>query len=247
MRVTKFLIIVILLLVIIALAGFMYFKVSALNPGSNFFNDNLRYRFARYPSARQALGLHFDGDARADYLGDKYRNITIKIISMDGLAISDETARAFAKKVEITTGKKTDYLFYPGIQYKPQMSMEELQKHLANNGFSSPAQGAIIYVFIVSQKENDNVILGSTLLENGIVLFRNSLANDMRKDDQENIDAHSASLLLHEFGHQIGLRHNPIEGCLMNENTDFSTDGKLLEKIDDFCEYEKSQIERMVM
>ena len=51
-----------------------------------------------------------------------------------------------------------------------------------------------------------------------------------------------SSLLLHEFGHQLGLGHNATSGCLMNAQTEFSDGGKLLEKINDFCPDEKNQI-----
>ncbi|MDO9231189.1 MAG: hypothetical protein Q7U36_01760 [bacterium] len=247
MRIVKFLFVIILLLSISGLAIFMYFRFSALDTGSNFFNDNLRYKFARYPMMRQALGLHFDGDAKADYLGDRYKNISIKIVAMNGLEISDETAKIFAKKVEEITGKKTIYLFRPGIKYEASINMGDLQKELEKNNSSPSSQGAIIYVFIASQKKDDSANLGSTLLENGIVIFKNSLSNSMRNDTQINLDTHMSSLLLHEFGHQLGLGHNAISGCLMNAQTEFSDGGRLLEKIGDFCPDEKNQIKKTIL
>ncbi|MFZ2189142.1 MAG: hypothetical protein WAV73_06295 [Candidatus Moraniibacteriota bacterium] len=243
MRIIKLLVVILLVFVIIVSFGFAYLKASAQNTGSNYFNNNLRYKFARYPVARKILGLHFDGDAKADYLGNRYQNITIKIISMNGLGISDETAKVFSKRVENITGKKTKYLFYPSIPYKSLMGAEELRKSLGAMGSS---RDAAIYVFVVSQ-DADSGILGSTVLENGIGLFKNSLANDMRMDSEENVDSYVASLLLHEFGHQIGLGHNSVSGCLMNERTEFSDGGRLLEKIGDFCEFEKKQIKNSIL
>ena len=243
MRIIKLLVVIALFFVIIVSFGFVYFKVSAQNTGSNYFNNNLRHKFARYPIARQILGLHFDGDAKADYLANRYQNITIKIISMNGLGISEETAKVFSKRVENVTGKKTKYLFYPSIAYKPLVGMEELRKSLGAMGSS---RDAALYVFVVSQ-DADSEILGSTVLENGMVLFKNSLANNMRMDSEKNIDSYVASLLLHEFGHQIGLGHNLASGCLMNEKTEFSDGGRLLEKIDDFCEFEKKQVKNSVL
>ncbi|HAT74236.1 MAG: hypothetical protein US30_C0012G0033 [Candidatus Moranbacteria bacterium GW2011_GWF2_36_839] len=225
----------------------MYFRFSALNTGSNFFNDNLRYKLARYPMMRQALGLHFDGDAKADYLGGRYKNIIIKIVAMNGLEISDETARIFAKKVEEITGKKTSYLFRPSIKYEALIGMGDLKKELEKNNSSLSSQGAVIYVFIASQKKDDSVNLGSTLLENGIVLFKNPLSESMRNNTPEALDVHSASLLLHEFGHQIGLAHNATPGCLMNAQTEFSDEGRLLEKINDFYPDEKNQIKKTIL
>jgi hypothetical protein len=243
MRIVKILVIIVLLGVIIISFGFVYFKVSAQNTGSNYFNDNLRHKFARYPAVRQILGLHFDGDAKADYLGNRYQNITIKIISMEGLDISDEAAEVFAKRVENITGKKTKYLFYPNIPYKSLIGAEELRKSLGSMGSS---QDAVAYVFIVSQ-DADSEILGSTVLENGMVLFKNPLTNDMWKDNEENVDSYIASLLLHEFGHQLGLGHNSVSGCLMNEKAEFSDGGRLLREINDFCEFEKKQIKKSVL
>jgi predicted Zn-dependent protease len=69
----------------------------------------------------------------------------------------------------------------------------------------------------------------------------------MRNDTMDNFDSQIVSLLLHEFGHQLGLDHNSTQGCLMNAQTEFSDRGKLLEEIDDFCDHEKNQIKNMIL
>lgn len=246
MRIIKFLLTCFLFFFIVGLASFMYLRFSALSTESNFFNDNLRYKFARYPAMRQILGLHFDGDAKADYLGKKYKNITIKIIAMDGLEIDRETVKSFAEKVEKITNKETKYLYYPNIKYEASISVDELRKYLEDNNSFLFSEEAVLYTFIASQNKDNNENLGLTLSENGIILFKNTLINSMRNDTMDNFDSYSVSLLLHEFGHQLGLDHNSNPDCLMNAQTEFSDRGKLLENVNDFCDYEKNQIERMV-
>jgi hypothetical protein len=164
---------------------------------------------------------------------------------MEGLSVSEETLKIFAGKVQAITGKPTRYLNYPPILFRPASNMEDLQKQLIGNSYLSSAQEAIVYLIIVGQKENDNEELGSTLQENGIVLFQNTMANNMRIDTAQNVEKYEAELALHEFGHQIGLDHNQISGCLMNEQTEFLDIGRLMEMKNDFCDFEKEQIKNM--
>jgi predicted Zn-dependent protease len=242
----KIIIIFLLLIIIFTAFGYVFLKYSAQNTGSNFFNDNLRYKFARYPLMRQILGLHFDGDARADYLGLRYKTIKIKIVPMNGLYLSENTAKIFSDKIRETTVKPTAYSYYPNVSYKPTSSSEDLQKELDSLGYAWSPTEAVVYVLIASQKNDDSNLLGSTVGENGIVLFENTLANNMRSDSPKNLENYTATLLLHEFGHQIGLEHNSLPDCLMNEKTEFSDQGRLLEKLDDFCDFEKQEIKKMV-
>lgn len=234
-----------LLLVIFLIASFIYLKTSAQDLGSNFFNDNWRYEFARHPMARKILGLHFDGDAKYDYLGPRYSNITIKIIPMKGLSINNRAAESFSQKVQATTGKPTKYLVYPDIAFSLTSYREDLEKQLPEDSTVLPSQGAIIYLIVASQKKDDSNLLASTLKENGIVLFESTLENDMRSDTSQKFDEYLAGLLLHEFGHQIGLNHNAFLECLMNEKTEFSDSGSLIDMKDDFCEFEKEEIKKM--
>jgi hypothetical protein len=246
MRLLKLFFAFILLLIIAASASFVYFKISAQDTGNNFFNSSLRYKFARYPIMRQILGLHFDGDARSDYLGTRDKKILIKIIPMNGLGIDEDAIKLFSEHVQKITGKTTSYLYYPPILYRPESTLEELQTMLEANSASVPSQTAALNIIIAGKNTRDDMLLGSTLRENGIVLFENVLNDNMRNEKPERIDSYLATLLLHEFGHQLGLSHNSLSGCLMNENTDFSDKGRLLTATNDFCDSEKDEIKKMI-
>ena len=234
-----------LLLIILVSASFIYLKTAAQENKNNFFNDNLRYRFARYPLLRNILGLHYDGDAKYDYLGPETKNITIRIIPMEGMSVSDETVKVFFQNVQVITGKTAKYVNYPPIAFHSTSNLPDLRKQLIENNYSSPDQEAVIYLIIAGQKENDTDQLGSTLQENGIVVFQNTLMDHMRMDTPQNVEKYEAALMLHEFGHQIGLDHNPIPGCLMNEQTEFMDIGRIAEMKNDFCDVEKEQIRNM--
>ena len=49
------------MIIIIISFGFCYFRMSAQSETKNYFNENLRYKFARYPFFRNILGLHSQG------------------------------------------------------------------------------------------------------------------------------------------------------------------------------------------
>lgn len=240
----KFLVVFILLLIILATSSYIFLKISAQSTESNFFNDNLRGKFACHPLTRKILGLHFDGDARSDYLGSRYDNITLKIVSMEGLEIDNETAELFADKIQKATEKTTKYSFHSTILFSPTTNSKNLEG-IIKNSYDLPSQGAVIYIAIASREDNDGKLLGSTLRENGIVLFKNTAMDSMRSDSAENLKGYLAALMLHEFGHQIGLDHNNIPGCLMNEETEFSDSGRLLDNKSDFCDFEREQIKQI--
>jgi hypothetical protein len=242
----KFLIILFLLIIIAGSASYIFLKTSAQDLEKNYFNDNLRYIFARYPMFREILGLHFDGDAKSDFLGTRYKNIIIRVIPMNGLYINNETIAALAEKIQKITGKTTLYVPSQNVPFSTTSTAEELQKNMLSNSYPVTSRDVVLYLLIANQKSESEDQTGSTLRENGIVLFTGTLMKFASGSKDINIEKYQVGILLHEFGHQIGLPHNDLPGCLMNDKTEVGAGAKTSEILDDFCDFEKEQISKMV-
>jgi hypothetical protein len=242
----KFLISVFLIIVIAVSFSFIFLRLSAQSDSDNYFNKNLRYKFARYSFFRTVLGLHFDGDARFDYLSQKYKNITIKIITMNGTDVSKKTLEILADKIQQTTGKPVKTIHVRDVQLETASSLSALRKTLASGEYAAADDGAVLYIVVANSCADAASRMGSTLDENGVVFFKKTIADSMQNDSLEKFEKFSAALLLHEFGHQIGLGHNNDYGCLMNKEVEFNGEGLLLDMNSDFCNAEKKEIAKII-
>lgn len=238
--------IIILLAVILFSFSFTYFKSQAIGPEDNYFNRHLRNKFAASPFLRQALGLHFDGDGKADYLGNRYQKISIEVDALDTINISFEALDILSKKIQSITGKQTSYIISDrNISYDPQLEEDELKKMAdAHKNTVYPKGAAKIYLLYGSKDGQQGSLIGRTYQEYGIVIYGDTLA-DLTRRNHKLLSNYEASTALHEFGHLLGFSHNSERGCLMNASADFTDIGWQTpeEVVTDFCEYEKSMLQ----
>ena len=239
----KVVLIFFLLIIITISSGYSFLKISANGGEDSYFNANLREDFAKIPLARKALGLHYDGDAKGDYLGNNYEEVEIAVSLMENNYINDKIFIGLSEKIENITGKKTNYRHIKIDDFEENSTLEGLREKLRKMRYSS--NKAVVYLFVVNGLENEKEQIGSTLMEDGLVYFQNTTMLNANKEDSESFDEdfikYSISTLLHEFGHQIGLDHNEEKGCLMNPKTEF-TNMRNRKVIDDFCDSEKEKI-----
>jgi hypothetical protein len=242
----KVLIVIFLLLIIIVTFSFVFLKIEARGNDGNYFNTHLRGNLSRYELARNILGLHYDGDAKADYLGKQTKNITVEVLVMKGLVARHGIIDNLAMKIEKTTGKKTDIAYsFKELPFSNISEKEELAKQLADLRIYRNSSGrSLLYILVVNQ-DHDQSQIGSTLQENAIILYENNLEQYNLAGNSDALDRYAGGVLLHEFGHQIGLQHNNMSGCLMNPVVELSDRPKTSEIISGFCEYEKKQIDTM--
>lgn len=242
---TRSLVTCLLLLVILFTFGFVVLKSQANGPDDNYFNRELRSRFAVYPILRSILNLRFDGDARADYLGADYKKIVIEVDLMEDIGVHYEALDLLRSRIENITGKETMYIISDkNIPY--QQAVDDLTiKNLTEKYRSRRSGGntAAVYALYASREASKPDLLGSTYEEYGIVLFYDALA-DFAENNISVLQSYEASTLLHEFGHQIGLPHNSEEGCLMNESADQAVlvYEEARDVVTDFCEFEKQML-----
>lgn len=238
----KFLITIILFTIIILSFGYSYLKVTAFGSEENYFNRELREKFASSKFLRKVIGLHYDGDAKEDYLGKTYDEIEIAFFTMGNLQISQEALEIFGDKVEEVTGKKVNIVFKKRSIFKDFSNLENLSNDLSKIRYSSDK--AVLYVFIENNLEGEASRIGTTLMEDGIVFFQGGLLNKTIDGGEKNLSQYMAYTFLHEFGHQIGLDHNENDGCLMNSVTEYG----YVEKediVNDFCDIEKDEIAKI--
>jgi len=242
----KILTIAILLLIIGVAFGFAFLRLQASGEESNYFNAKLRSKLSRSDLARAVFGLHYDGDARSDYLGNQMSEILIEVIPMEGLSVKHEIFDGLASTIERTVGKKTSVAYsFRNLPFADVSKKEDLAKQLESLKINKKTKDrAMLYVLIANQDREKNLV-GLTLQENAIILYEQNLMQYEQEEDGTVFNKYATSVLLHEFGHQLGLSHNYFEECLMNASVELSDRPVAAMIVDDFCEYEKRMINSM--
>jgi len=240
--------IIFLLFLITFLGIFIFLKLSVNGAEDNIFNTNWRYKFARYKIFRKTLSLHYDGDARSDYLGKKQSEITLKVVLMEGLYFDQDILIMVGKKIQEITGKPTLISYaVKKIPFSQESKLSDLATSLQEvRSYESGLDRAMIFLVIANQNEMEPSNIGSTLQEDGLVFFEGDINKSYSQEgDIQSYQQYAVSVLMHEFGHQLGLPHNELEGCLMNKQLEINAQEKR-EKISiDFCEQEKKAIKNM--
>jgi predicted Zn-dependent protease with MMP-like domain len=243
----KALTVLLLLLIIFVSFSYIVLRISAQGSEDNFFNRNWREKFASHPIARKILGLHFDGDGKADYLSGRYSKIVIEVDWMKDHEIPYSALVLLKEKIEAITGKDVQILESDAIPYVENLEpkdVDDIVKKYRNVNFIK--NSANLYLLYGSTYEGALDHLGSTYEEYGLMLFESALRN-FTNENSDTLINYIASTALHEFGHQIGLPHNDIENCLLNEHAEQSHVARENPEdvVIDFCEYEKELIQEL--
>ena len=228
--------------------SYIILRIGFLGSEDNFFNAKLRPHFSKYVILRQIFSLHFDGDAKTDFLGKGYGNILIEVDSMDKYDFDLSTLDLLAKKIQEITKKPTTYIFSDeNIPYTEALNSQKIKEITKmNRDYFNNQKRAAIYLLVGSRDEKQPSLLGSTLDEYGIVLFMDALLDFTQDSPDNTLVNYEVSTILHEFGHQIGLPHNSEPNCLMNEQVEIHSGvfESLNSIIMDFCDLEKQSIQQ---
>ncbi|MDP4001209.1 MAG: hypothetical protein Q8P83_03135 [bacterium] len=232
----------ILIIIIILSLGFVTLKSLAQGSEDNFFNQEFRSQASKSALVRKILGLHYDGDASHDYLGDTKTKIIIEIDLMEGIDVPVVALDQLKQKIQEVTKKETIYLISDrNIPYKAALTDDDVNLlEESYRDFNASDDTAFLYALIVT-RFNDETTIGSTHKEFGLVLYQDALGDVISPSDGA-FGLYQSSTLLHEFGHQLGLNHNQISGCLMNEAVEIGYRVLDSQVVNDFCEIEKKLI-----
>lgn len=220
----KILKIIFLLLIIIVCGSFIVFRYYGNQVESNWFNDNLRDKMIYYPLLRGMYSLHWDGDARYDYLLDhKFQKLIVEIdaikdcqLAMGDLADLQVKIESLVKKpqgVELIMGELIDddeiVLLESNELY---MAMENISPRLRD--YKTDGQVAALHVLCVDKNRNRFDSIGLTYRESTILLFYDRI-KEVTIDNPDTLPVYLTTTILHEFGHQLGLDHLDDENCIM--------------------------------
>lgn len=201
-------------LLILAAAGvFVYFKVQADGPMTNTFNQTQRYQFGKHPLLRAIFGLHNASDARAEYLtGDT--PFVAEFVHSKGSHLTDEAINLFVQKVSLYTGRTVVVYNVDTIQ-SGQLTSQDLDSVVHDfRRHVLPGQPNI-FVMYSDDFLGDPNQAGRTYKEFGMVLSDQKLVA-IAGTQPEVLNQYIASVMLHEFGFQIGLTVDSPEDCIMN-------------------------------
>lgn len=211
------------LLVIILFSGiFVYLKMQSLGDENSSFNQTTRYRLGKFGFFRTTLGLHKDGDSRAEYLL-KDTSIIIEVVQPSGAKLSDGAMDAFAKKVSEYTGRNTRVVNTDTIA-AGYLNEGQLAGIVRGNRRHFDGGSSNLFVMYVDDFPGSDKNVAKTYQDYGMVISHDRLVNLVR-EYPSSLPDYQLSTLLHEFGHQIGMDHNTTNGCIMNEAVESPSGG----------------------
>ncbi len=242
----KFFTVIILILVIAASFGFAVFKFQSLGPKDNYFNTNLRSKFAQNFYLRKILSLHYDGDAATDYLGSRYEKILLEIDKSEDFIVPYTTYETLAQKIAAITGKQvTLMLSDQTLQNTEAVDPQDLARIVTENqDFKTNSNRAVLYLLILGSDQKDPSLIGTTVSDDAVIVYGGAIY-DFTATNPSLFESFVASTALHEFGHQFGLGHNNEPNCLMNEEVEefqlWIQDPS--DVVSSFCQFELNQIQ----
>lgn len=235
---------ILLIVLLIALGVFGYFKWQVNGDINSRFNQTQRYDLGKNGVVRWFLGLHRAGDARKEYLANQ-GPIVIEWFKAASLDINEQLLKDFAKKVQDYTGRPTQILRGGGIS-DGVVNLSDLSGFNLKASSDSGASTIVLF-FVEDYKTRPEKVLSDTYGESGILISMKA-HRDFVKNYSYNLDNYYLSSLLKEFGHQIGLGDNDENNCVMNPEVGvagmpYENYGRTVAT--DYCQTEKNQIDQL--
>lgn len=237
---------IIALIFLIALVVLIILKVKLNGDQNSKFNQTTRFSLGKNGVVRQILGLHLDGDARAEYLLNK-DPLVIEYFRASSQDLDEKVVKEFADKIGEILGRQTKVVFSAGLS-DGIIKVSDLASYNLKaeaDGAKSGSTFAVFFMDDYSPRPDEEI--SSTYKESGMLISMDAHKNFI-KGYSQNLKQYYISSMLHEFGHQIGLEHNEDANCIMNIHA--GIDGQPLEyygktEPQDYCSAEKQQIEQL--
>lgn len=219
--------ITLLIFVIVGSFGFSFLRYQANQADAdNWFNVHWRTTFARKHWLRTVFGLHRDGDNQAAYLASDPATLHVVVHALPGSTFSTQIQNELASALTLVTQKPKGVTFSSGdiVPVQAQGYTRDQVRALANaDGNHGTEQGtATVHLFLLNTFADAPTNIGMTAREDGIVIFLDAIA-DLARNDPATTNGYILSTILHEFGHQVGLRHVESADCIMAETVESPT------------------------
>ncbi len=232
-----------MLLVSIFLAGaFAYLRIQAAGSPDSEFNRTTRYRLGQNQLVRSVLNLHRAGDARRWYLSGSSA-LVIEVVQAKGGSLDDAVIADFAQKIGgISRRPVTVY----NTEKIPEGALNGSDLAQISSKFRRHVLSGQPNLFVVYAEDlaGSDGQAARTFEEYGIALSAKKISEMAAGQPQALADA-QRHLLLHEFGHQLGLADNDSPVCVMHPQTEslsrpVALNGKFA--VLDFCSQESQQL-----
>ncbi len=254
MKISRIIKVVILLIIIAFCSTFVVFRYFGNKDVDNWFNEGLRGYVTRFPTMRSMYGLHWDGDAKSDYLSNKkYKSLMVEIdgtdrcrsvLSNNQELLVNEISNLVQKPegVEIDIGSLVDddeLIFLESNAFDRAINkiINRLRGHRTNG------DQAVFYVLCIDYHRDNPSWLANTYQEDSMLLFYDR-ANEIAGNNYEALSVYLTTSLLHEFGHQLGLGHVNDPNCIMANRVEYLESDSKFDKIpQDFCQLSFDRLE----
>lgn len=217
-------------------------KSQILGSPSSSFNQTTRYKLGESQFARSLLGMHNYGDARGWFLKGQ-SPIVVEVVSAKGLDIDQRALDNFAEDIKKYTGKYATVFNYEEVP-NGVLSDEVLGTEVSLHRKQTISGQPNLFIIYADDFERSGTELAKTYNEYGMVLSDKRL-KEVTAGYPGAVTEYVESTLLHEFGHQLGLEHNDLPGCVMNERVEnpivmWGSNTDYIET--EFCELELNQL-----
>ena len=235
-----------LLLVLLFIAGaFAYLKIQAAGSPDSEFNRTTRYRLGQSQFVRSILNLHRAGDAQQWYANGSSA-LVVEVVQAKGNSVDDRVIADFAEKIGAL-------LHRPVTVYNTEKIPEGALNDESLAKVSSEFRRHVLFgqpnLFVVYAEDltNSDNQAARTFEEYGIALSAKKISDLTAGQPQALADV-QRHLLLHEFGHQLGLIHSDSPVCVMHPQTEslsrpVALNGKYA--VLDFCSQELQQLSKL--
>ncbi|MFA5135663.1 MAG: hypothetical protein WC505_07825 [Patescibacteria group bacterium] len=213
---------VVLIIMVLIMAFYSTVRLAANSTNeANWFNSSWRGAFSRIPLLRTIFLLHWDGDARANYLlSDPHTSLRIEIDAYDQCVFSDNILATVIEEIEKVTGKydavtvtESDTIPLTNTRYTSKEIRGIKERYQT---FKTEGSEAVLYVLCINEYDEAPTNIGHTVQEDGVVVFWEKISR-LVKTNHALLEDYVASTILHEFGHQIGMKHVESPWCIMDE------------------------------
>jgi hypothetical protein len=210
---------VLLVLLAVGVVGYLRFQAQG-DPGS-YFNQGRRYSLGKSPLWRSLLGTHKVGDARGQYLADG-EPIVVEVLASRGLEVNEEGLRQFASEVTRITGRKTSLVnvdVFDGSMVVDSQIPKLVESFRRHKQLGQPN----IFVIYAGDFEGSEVTGPAKAFNEFGILVSNAKLKDLTSQYAQATRTYLAGVMLHQFGHQLGLSESTDKKCIMQQELEKPT------------------------
>jgi predicted Zn-dependent protease len=242
-------VVLVICLVVVGLYFIVFLSANQLE--ENWFNPHYRTKVAQYPLMRTLFYLHWDGDAKSDYLlSKKYKSLKVEIDRSEDCRLTQEMLDEIEIGIEAVMQKPGGITFEDSDIFslsKENYTVDEIlaikEKYNSNSSDGSEAK---IHILCMNRYADEPLNIGLTLEEDGMVIFWQTMKK-LASNNPDSLKLYVVSTVLHEIGHQVGLKHVENEKCLMVAFVERpgNAKGALKKIMTSFCEEELEAVEQI--